>query len=122
MEKLDINTLTEEQKKMIDLWYKFSIENGKLKTEEPIVFSAELIKIKTQEIKQKYQDIILGKYSFTDQANLQQEWLVIMWVKEFENREFTEEEKTRLMELYSMRAWITEQRNLCQKEIENLWN
>ena len=122
MEKLDINTLTEEQKKMIDLWYKFSIENGKLKTEEPIIFSVELIKIKTQEIKQKYQDIILGKYSFTDQANLQQEWLVIMWVKEFENREFTEEEKTRLMELYSMRAWITEQRNLCQKEIENLWN
>ena len=110
----DMIELTSEECDKILKW--FIYDNWEFKEVE------KTTEQKISEINEKYSQIILSKYSLTDQANLTQEWLVIMWLKEFENRELTETEKSRLMELYSMRTWITEQRELCRIEKEELWN
>lgn len=77
-------------------------------------------KNKIEEIKEKYKKIIFDKYSLTDQLNLSQEALSITAIVAFEQRDFTEEESSRLSELLNIKNWIDEQRKACQLEIENL--
>lgn len=123
MEKVDINTLTEEQKKLLDLWYKIYINNDwKLVTEEPEIFSKELIEIKIQEIKQKYNSIILDKYPYYTQINMSADIQEIHLNARNENRVFTEDEMVKVWEGLAMKKWIGEQRELCKNEILELWN
>lgn len=123
MEKVDINTLTEEQKRLLDLWYKIYINNDwKLVTEEPEFFSKELIEIKIQEIKQKYNSIILDKYPYYTQINMSADIQEIHLNARNENRVFTEDEMVKVWEGLAMKKWIDEQRELCKNEILELWN
>ena len=70
-----------------------------------------------EEIKQKYQDIILAKYSLTDQLNMWNEATYIVSMVAFEKRDFTELEAGRLNEIKQAKLWIDEQRLACSDEI-----
>ena len=56
MNKLDINTLTEEQKKQLNLWYKIYLnKNNKLVTEEPSKpYSSEFVEYKLNRINTRF--------------------------------------------------------------------
>lgn len=73
------------------------------------------------EIKQKYQDLIFSQYSLTDQLNMSNEAMQIMAFAQFEKRDFTEEEKTRLFEIQEAKVWVDTQRENCKNEILELW-
>lgn len=90
---------------------------------EIIITQEELTFIKNKEIvwiKEKYQNIIFEKYSLTDQLNMSNEAIQIMAFTQFEKRDFTVIEATRLTEIQDAKKWIDTQREACKTEINNL--
>lgn len=105
-------SLTKEQHDILQNWWFYSdwefIKREISKEEKEI------------EIKQIYQELIFSKYSLTDQMNMTNETLLITALAKYENRDFTEEEITKLLANKDAKDWIDEQRKACQLEIENL--
>ena len=98
--ELNIETLTQEQRKQLDMWYKIYLnENNKLVTEEPISVTPEFIEYKTGIINKEFQNSINLFTSDYSQAEIDSwtrkveeakkvmnleastfiEWLIIEW-------------------------------------------
>jgi len=86
------------------VWYKFIQEENE-----------------EEEIKQKYNNIILSKYPYHTQINMSADIQEIHLNARNEERAFTEEEMLKVAEALRMKTWIQEQREECAKEI-NLLN
>ena len=73
-----------------------------------------------QEIKANYNNIILEKYSYTDQINMSAEIQEIHLVTRLEKREFTDEEMLKVQEATQMKTWIDSMRTECKEKISEL--
>ena len=95
--ELDIETLTQEQKKQLDMWYKIYLnENNKMVIEEPIEITPEFLKYKTEIINQSFQNSINQFTSNYSQA-------------EIDTWKLKEEEAIKTLESW----WTTFINNLC---------
>lgn len=75
---------------------------------------------KTKNIKEKYNQIILDKYSYHNQINMAADIQEIHLVARLEKRQFNDDEMLKVEEATNMKNWIQEKRKECNREIENL--
>lgn len=93
----------------------YEYKNGEVVETSPVIIEKSKEE-KIAEIKEKYKNIILGRYSITDQLNINAELWDLQdkfnstWIVNIE----------RLNELREAWIWIKEQRELCQSEIDAL--
>ena len=69
--ELNIETLTQEQRKQLDMWYNIYLnEDNKLITEEPIEITTEFIEHKSKEIEQTFQNTVRQFSAWYSQAEI----------------------------------------------------